>query len=96
MKETRFVFNVFTVAAEKAVETLSFLLDEDIATIVDEYLSVVKVNFECYINSLCNLDCHSLEEITHLICHAYFDASTILSLMTAVINPVSYILLQCS
>jgi hypothetical protein len=92
VKETRIVRNILTISVAKAVENLPFPLDEDIATILDDYLVIVKSSFECFITALLNIHGHSIEEMIRIFHLAYFDASGNHDLMTVVINNLSCII----
>jgi hypothetical protein len=92
VEETRILHNFLTVSVAKAVENLPFPLDEDITTILDDYLVIVKSSFECFIAALSNIHGHSAEEMFRIFCLAYFDASGNHDLLRVVINQLSYII----
>jgi hypothetical protein len=92
VEETRILRNFLTASVAKAVENLPFPLDEDITTILDDYLVIVKSSFECFIAALSNIHGHSAEEMFRIFCLAYFDASGNHDLLRVVINQLSYII----
>ena len=91
-KETRLVSHLFIVAVNKALETLPFLLDEDLTMVFDDLIPLVNDYSGHLINALRNLHTHLLEDLPQFFRCAYLDASSIDNLMTAVINRLSYIL----